>query len=649
MNTICRRGLVASWLLAAALLPVRAQEAVFRSGVDLVTVDATVITPDGHPVTTLTADDFVLTVDGVRRPVASVQFVSERPVAGRVVPLPSHHFASNETADPGRTVVVAVDDAHIRPLEGRMAMDAAARFIDSLDRQDRVAVTGLLRDSVLRFTTDRFAARRRLETLVGRGDPVFLQFNLGTVESLEIADGNRSRLAEVVQRVCGRALTEYLNPARAADDIAGGRDACPEQVEQEARASAQFVRGQARMSLGALEAIVAGLARLDGHKTVVLLSEGLVAEPRYIDFGALAEAAERARVTIYALHMEAPAFEAADRLISPTGTLDRQMREDGLARLAGSARGAMFRLVGSDPAPFDRIRRETTGYYLIGFEPASADRDGRSHRIGVQLNRRPGTVRARPAFSLPVVAASPRAREDQLVRLLRASETVRDLPLRVATYTYAEPDSNDLRVVVSTEAEPAGGGRDVVIGYVLIDGAGVIVSSAAHRLSSGRHTFSAVVPPGAYTLRAAAIDALGRRGSLARPFAAAVHAVPSLRISDLIVAPEPETEAQPLEPIVERLDGERAVVYMEMYAVAGAPLAGASAVMEIGRPDTEVALLSGTAVIVQPGERWASARSILPVGTLAPGRYVARAIITPPDGPPIRLERPFVIAGGRQP
>ena len=44
-------------------------------------------------------------------------------------------------------------------------------------------------------------------------------------------------------------LTEYVNVARAADDAGGGRDACPEQVEQESRAISQYAHTQAGMSL----------------------------------------------------------------------------------------------------------------------------------------------------------------------------------------------------------------------------------------------------------------------------------------------------------------------------------------------------------------------------------------------------------------
>src|SRR5512134_3547084 len=61
------------WVAAVAIalscvsLTGRAQEPVFRAGVDLVTVDAIVVDDDGRPVTGLTADDFLLTVDGKPR------------------------------------------------------------------------------------------------------------------------------------------------------------------------------------------------------------------------------------------------------------------------------------------------------------------------------------------------------------------------------------------------------------------------------------------------------------------------------------------------------------------------------------------------------------------------------------------------------
>jgi VWFA-related protein len=619
------------------------EQAVFRSGVDLMTVDATVVRSDGLPDSTLTPRDFVLKIDGKARRVVSAQFVAHTQTESRAPLIEPAHFSSNEFSDPGRYVVVAIDEPHVRRLEGRSALQAAGTFIDQLETHDLVAVHGLGRGGRLEFTRDRVAARGKLHSLIGQGDPAFLRFNIGLVEAVEIADGGRARLAEVVLRECGRALTEYLNPARA-DETAGGRDACPEQVEQEATATAQYARTQARISLSALEGLIESLRELNRPTTLVLLSEGMVADPRLMDFAELAAAAQTARVSIYVLHMETPVFEASTDRVSPTFLRDVQMRGDGLARLAGSARGAVFRLVGSDPAPFRRIANELAGHYLIAFEPSPTERDGRVHRIELSTTRRGTAVRARQAFRIPSTSATPRAREQELVTLLRSSFPATELPVRVATYTYVEPVTSEFRVVVSAEADVAGAPTPgIVLGYVLVDGRGVVVSSGAHRTTNGRHAFTTRVPRGNYSLRVGGIDPLGRRGVVQRGFTAAVHQQNMVQVSDLILAPVPASANAPLHPIVDRVDDRRVVAYLELAGTANRPLTKVNVSFEIVADGPAQTGVSAAANVIQSGGLWARARAELALGSLAPGRYVAVASVFD-DGRELgRVSRPFSV------
>lgn len=609
----------------------------FRSGVDLVTVDATVLGPDGAPLDSLGPDDFRLEVDGRPRRVVSAQFVSQASREAGPAPLRAAHFSSNEEGDSGRLVVVAVDEAHIRRLEGRPAREAASRFVDALAPADRIGVTGLARLGAIEFTRDRLAIRARLSTLVGEADPVFMQFNLGLSEALDIAEGSRTRLADAVLRECGRSLTDYVNLARAADDAGGGRDACPEQVEQESRALAQQAHTQARISLSALEALVASLKDIPGPKTVVVLSEGMVADPRRVDLARLAAEAHRARVTIYALHLDVPVFEAAQDRVSPTLVRDLQVRGDGLARVAGAARGAVFRLVGDDPRPFARIARELSGYYLLAFEPLAAERDGRAHRIRVQLSRGGGELRARPGFVLPV---APPARDAALVQLLRDRAPATELPVRVATYTYAEPASPDLRVVVSAEA---GASTAVNLGFVLIDAGGVIAATAAHDAGNGAYAFSAVVPPGNYTLRVAAIDPLGRHGSVGRPFIARLAAAGGLRVSDLMLARVPVRPQDPLEPLIDRVSADAVIAYLELHAEDRAPLPDAVRVVVTGATG-ERPLVTVAATVTRADAAWAVARATVPLAALPPGAHVARAEVLSAGAVVARVARPFTVA-----
>jgi VWFA-related protein len=631
--------------LFLALVPVlaSAQDVVFRTSVDLVTVDATVLDGSGKPVDSLTADDFALRVDGQPRRILSAYFVSQHTGGREQRSLFARHFSSNEQADAGRLMVVAVDEAHIRRLEGRAALNAAARFLDSLDPLDRVAVTGLSRLDSIQFTRDRAALKQRLTSLTGGTDPVFLQFKLGLSEATEVADGSRSRLAELVLRECGRALSDYRSPARSAEDSSGaGRDACPEQLEQEARAISQHARTQARISLASLQALVESLKRMDGVKTIVLLSEGMLLDPRLVDVSELSAQAKDARVAIYVLHMETPMFEAAEDRPSPTFLRDVQLRGDGLARVAGATRGAVFRLAGSDPAPFERINTELSGYYLLAFEPTVRDRDGKVHRIEVSLTRGTGLIRARSAFRMPVAAPTARSRQEELVGLLRGARVSAELPIRVSTYTYAA-DAGRLRVVVSAETDAAEGpAAQVLIGYVLTNSSGVIAASGAQLTSGGRYAFSTLVPPGTYALRVAALDPLDRRGVVERPFAAAIESFKGLRVSDLILAP-PANPGEPLHPLVHHASGPRLVANLEIYPAA-APPEGLQVVVEIAREggSTQHSVVADV-VDRQPG--LVVVRAALTTDSLATGDYVVHARVMVAGQEVARVMRPFEYRG----
>jgi VWFA-related protein len=626
--------------MAAATAVGMARQPTFRSGVDLVTVDAAVLDGDGRPVPALTADDFRIEVDGRPRRIVSAQFVDlSRPI-DQPEPLSAAHFSSNAGAGDGRIVVVAVDEMHIRRLEGRRALEAASQFIDGLPAIDRVGVMALTTETAFALTRDRLALRRRLAGMLGRGDLSSGQFNLGISEAVEIAEGGRARLADAVLRECGRSLTEYVSTARAADDAASGRDSCPEQVEQQSRGLAQQAHAQARTSLAALEALIARLKDMPGPKTIVLLSEGMVVDPRRVDLSQLAAGAQAARVTIYSLLLEIPLFDATQERVSPTADRDRQVREDGVDRVAGAARGAVFRQVGSDAAPLARITRELSGHYLLAFEASEGDRDARAHRIRVTMAHGRHLVRARTHFSVPPTTLP--ARGAQLSALLRAPSPATELPLRVATYTYAEPARRALRVVISAEAGSGEGAAGAWLGFVLVDAAGVIAATATVESRSGQYAFSSVVPEGRYVLRAAAIDAMGRQGSVERVFTAGLAGTTGLRFGDLMLAPVPATPAAPLSPIVDRASGDALVAYFEFQPTAAARSAAVR--VSIARGPLEPSVLTAAAVVSIRDDGWAAARATIPIGELPPGTYLARAEIVVPGAPAGGTSRPFTIA-----
>lgn len=636
--------LVLSPLIAAAQQPAAPGDTpTFRSGVDLVTLDATVVDGEGQPIEGLGASDFELRVDGRPRSIASAQFVaiSRTGRAEEAAPRPAH-YSTNEDAPTGRLILFAVDQEHIRPAEGMGALRAAARFIERLHRDDRIAVTGIPRlGAMLDFTTDHIAVRSELLRLVGQATPVPAHFNIGLSEALDISEGGRQQLDAAVRRECGTTLLDTESPARTADQGLG-RDPCPVQVEQESRAMAQYARNQARTSLAALRGIIESVRAIDQPKMIVLISEGLVAEPRFVDLSQLAVAAAAARVTIHVLQLETPALvDAAQERLSPTILQDRFLREDGLARLAGATRGGVFPFVGDGSLPFARIARELSGYYLVGFEAAGSDRDGRVHRIELKLRQRRALVRARQAFT-----AAPQLRQQavaaQLADLLRSPRPAAELPLRVSTYTYLEPGGGNLRVVVSTElARPEDAASSATLAFVLLDTRNVIAASATQAVSNGRHAFSAIVPPGDYTLKVAGIDRLGRRGSVERVFEARLSQAGRLRVSDLLIASPPASSSEPLHPTIDRAAEGDLVAYLELYADEAVPLRQASVRLEVAVTEDGPSFVTIPAILHRRDARWSIARVQVPTGPLPPGRYFIRAQVYVEGQPVKRLARPF--------
>jgi len=474
---------------------------------------------------------------------------------------------SNEDVPTGRVILLAVDQGNIRRTEGRVALRAAAAFLDTLDAADRVAAVALDDVTAIRFTSDHGAVRRVLPMLTGRAIEMPTEHNLGIAEALAVADGNRSRLDQVVLRECGAPLGRLQNLERMAGD-AGMRDPCPTHIEQQARLLAHNARSQGEQSLDALRRLLQRLADLEGPKTVVLLSEGLIAEPQLVDMTDLAALAQQARVSIYVLQLDAPVTDAAATALSPTLADDFRVRADGLARVAGAGGGALYQLVGTDRSPFARLLRELAGYYLLAFEVAPGDRDNRAHRIDVRVSRPGMTVRARPAFLAPPAPAAAISTEDRLVQLLRAPRVMTELPLRVAAMNGLAAGGAAIESTIAIEA--GAGYDDVTYAAVIVDEKGVVVTSSTARSTTGRHAFPAVLAPGRYLLRAAAIGPTGREGSVEHVLEARLPGEANgMRWSDLALAESGSAGAA--LPIAGHTRGARLDASIEIYADAPPP------------------------------------------------------------------------------
>ena len=62
--------------------------------------------------------------------------------------------------------------------------------------------------------------------------------------------------------------------------------------------------------------------------------------------------------------------------------------------------------VGAGRFAFDRVLRESSGYYLLGVEPATEDRDGQPRALKVRVNLKGVTVRNRQWVLVPLTSGA---------------------------------------------------------------------------------------------------------------------------------------------------------------------------------------------------------------------------------------------------
>jgi VWFA-related protein len=636
MTRWTRCGVLIAAAATAASLSAQGQpppsQPTFRASTELIAIDATVVDDKGQPLEGLTPDDFTLTIDGSPRRVVSAQFIRQDPpgppptIAGRRLP-----FTTNESAVGGRLILLIFDLEGIGVGGGRGATVAASRFLDQLTPADRVGVLAFPNGVNVEFTTDRDKVKHALTRVVGRGT-VFTggTYNIGVREAFDIDRGDSIATERVNRRECANETTEQ------------GVQICENSVQSQARGAALEQRQRAQTSVQTLRSMLVALSKIDAPKTIVWISEGLAVEENRVEFGGMAALAATARTTIYSLHLDQSVIADASRsTLSPTLVEDRQLAIDGLAILAGMTRGALFTSIGTGSNVFARIAKEMTAYYLLSAEAEPKDRDGRSHRIRVRVNRPDVNVRARNEFTMKKETVTPPSPEQRLAGILQQPLLATELPVKVATYNLRKPGAGTVKVVITTEfGRNATAGEDASIGFVVVDEKGRAVASAVG-LNKAEPVRAAApgplqattlvdVPPGKYTLKLAVLDATGRAGSVEHPLDAAVSSVGGVDIADLLLAPAGVGTQTGVRLVADpTIESEPFGAYLELYPrSAGAPR-DTTVVIEVAEADTAPAIGVVKADLGESKERGRFvAQAMLPLALVPPGEYVARAVVT---------------------
>jgi len=411
MNLMNPRSAAAVILAFAVTATAQQQPPAFRSSVDLVQVDVTVLDRDRRPVQGLTAADFTVKEDGKDREVAAfsaVELPNRPPLDGQapwtqdVAP----DVITNIVPRTGRLVVILMDRT-IRTDEVPTARAAAIATVDQLGPDDLGAVIFTSRGTPQNFTSDR----RLLRAAIAR-------------PFLGMSEPDRGISGQCQCGVC--TLDTIANVADALRDV-------PE-------------RRKMLVFIGTRIPVNAPDARCNG----------MVTEARKKLFRAV-DVANLAIHTIDTSGLEALAGSASDRSAADRPSMASHLERQGDLAVYPDRTGG--RAVINTNAPAEAVASfyaESRSYYVLAFAPGSVKHDGKFHDIKVEVKRDGLTVHSRLGY----FAASAPRRETRaekgpppsLVEALAGLWPETSTPLAVGAAAFAAPNKRDGTVAVVVHA-----------------------------------------------------------------------------------------------------------------------------------------------------------------------------------------------------
>jgi VWFA-related protein len=624
------------------------QAPVFRSGIEVMQVDVTVVDAKGMPVRDLRAPEFTVTIDGQPRRVISAEFIADRITSTTEPERPRDPYVSNNTdRRPGRLIMIVVDRNNIDTHTLRGAASALKQFVASIPSEDRLALfTVPPPGPSVEFTTNHAQVIDALSRIVGSDDTMFSRYNISDYEAIAFETRSNPIVTQrLLFRACGDTDPNTMSP-------------CDRDVEQEALAIATHIRHQTSASVSGYAGLLKNLKDVEGAKSMIVLSQGLMLDGSAAEATALANLAAEARVSINVLMFAQAAGNASQARLSETLSQDRDLREAGLETLAARSRGSLFRVVTNPQYILDRLRNEMSAHYMLAVEPAERDRDGRPHQIRVQVGRQNVQVRSRRQVQYTVLKPNTWSRDVVMGRVLRSPAANTELPMRLSTYTFRDSAPGKVKVILAAEIDPESMDKqlDLAIGFVIFDQVGKpVLSGQERKIYSAnsdlpiRYELAVAVDPGTYRLRIAAVDMAGKSGSVEREVAAFGMSNHEFALGDLILSSVRDGRGNDLRaPVVLQVTDGQLATYTELYTNKPGALDDTQVVFEIADTADGPTLQTSKAEIRERTDQtMRQALAVVPVGALPPGRYIARAIVTRGEKHIGKLTRPFNVTARR--
>ena len=480
----------------------------FKSSVDVVHLDVSVLDEQRRPVRGLKPPDFTILEDGKPRDIAvfeAVEVPDPEPATATWTREVARDVRANDDVQERRLFLLVLDDSTIQasPRAINTAKETARMIIDRFGASDLAAVI-FTRDN--RHAQDFTADRARLRAAVGRFTAGFRDMGLdvpGQDDGYFIASSSTlERAVHVLTSLPDRRKSIiYIGQGMPADlqNTGFGEPGLP----TDGGASAVMTQAMNSRVKTQLERIFTN--------------------------------ARRANINVYTI--DACGLRVPFEMLRPSVMLCPPGIEVDYLRVIASNTGGRAIVETNDfKAGVEAIFVENASYYLLGIHPASARPDGKVRRLEVKVNRPGVTVRTRNGYQAEKasdIAKRKEALADSPAGLaLTGILPKSDLPLQVTAVPFALPGKKESAIAVTVgvrqpirrNAERTVERVDLLVSAFSVEGkafgsrrltANVTLRAGASGLAEYEVLSRIDLKPGRYQLRiGASVGSLSTQGSV---------------------------------------------------------------------------------------------------------------------------------------
>jgi VWFA-related protein len=385
--------------LQVALPAAQPQAPTFKSGTALVEVDAIILAKGDRFVSGLRAEDLEIFEDGKRQTIQQFYLVSN-PLGARAETVSESLTSPTETR---RVFVLLFDEAHLANDALLRAKEGAQAFIrDQVGPDDVGGVfvnNGMFKGRLTSDKEELLAGVRMIRPAFDNRQALLAPFGEfpripSEVDAARIADGARELVDSLGVQACRQDPGDC--------ETAGGLNQVENQIQQKARLYVRQARMLAGQTMQNLQTVARGLSRIPGRKTVIFMSEGFFVEDSRGALQMVAAQAARGGTTIYSIdprgliNSMSPNPDVARRERARSTAFDTG--EDGPTILTAGTGGVMVQNIDDLSRAFGLIVRDTSTYYVIGYQPDNAVMDGKFRKIEVRVKAGGLKVRARRGY-----------------------------------------------------------------------------------------------------------------------------------------------------------------------------------------------------------------------------------------------------------